>query len=100
MGTRKRAHFGCILAIAWVLLIVLGCGLGTVAVQQRVVQVPRLNASIGGVRVMAYTQAIRTRPPQYFFIVWVFTKTAAPPIRGAPPAERGRQLLQVPLKPD
>jgi hypothetical protein len=99
MGTRKRAHLGCTLAIAWVLLLVLACGLGTVAVQQRVVQVPRVNLSFGGVRVMAYTQTIRTRPPQYFYIIWVFTKTASP-IKGAPATERGEQLLQVQLKPD
>jgi hypothetical protein len=95
MRTRRLRQLGYALAIA-VLAIVLTCGLGGVAVYQRVVTLPRINTQIGRYRIAAYTYTIRTRPPQYLYIVWLFVQTDPLAVTGRP-IESGRQILQMRL---
>ena len=95
MRARRHRQIVCALAIACLLLL-LSCGTGVIAVYERAIVLPRTNVRLGPWRVMAYTQTIRTKPPQHFFIVWVFERPAQ--LGPSAPFESGRQLLQIALK--
>jgi len=95
MRTQRHKQLGCALAIACLILL-LSCGTGAIAVYQRAITMPRANIRLGPWRVMAYTQIIRTNPPQHFFIVWVFERPTQ--LGPSVPFESGHQLLQIALK--
>ena len=96
---RRLAHIGCTLAAIGFLAVALSCGVGTVAVHQRVVAPPRLEVQAMGYRVVAYPLWIRSNPPRYFYSVWLFS-TFYPARMGGRPVEQGQQILLLPLRAD
>ena len=94
---RRIARIGCAAATIGLLAIALSCGAGTLAVQQRVVAPPRLNLQLAGYRVVASPVTIRSKPPQYYYSVWLFVTTYPP---GSVRTEKGEQVLLVRLHTD
>ena len=87
-------------ALSLMLLIVGVVGLG-VGIRQGAVVPPDLNVSLSGLHIVAYTtDPIECRlylpcsgPSQDYYVVWVFSQTAADYVR-----ETGRRILTVPLQ--
>ena len=94
---RKRTMIGCSLAAIGLLVVLLTCSAGTLAVQRGNINPPRLNVRVGAYRVVTAPVTIRTRPPKRSYGVWLFV--SASPQRGLL-IETGQQVLLVPLSMD
>jgi hypothetical protein len=102
---RRQRQLGCVLAAAICLLPALACGLGSVAIQQRVVEAPPLDMSLGTIHIVAFAQtfacapqtpcppSLVSRQPRYY-VIWVLTPSEQPD--GT--REIVRQLVALPLR--
>jgi hypothetical protein len=103
---RQPRQLGCVLAAAICLLAALACGLGGVAVQQRVVEAPPIDVSLGTIHIVAFAQTFAcppqtpcpptpvSRPRPSHYVIWVLTRTEQPD--GT--REIVRQLVALPLR--
>jgi hypothetical protein len=103
---RRSRQLGCVLAAAICLLAALACGLGGVAVQQRLVEAPQIDVSLGTIHIVAFAQSFAcppqtpcpptpvSRPRPSHYVIWVLTRTEQPD--GT--REIVRQLVALPLR--
>jgi hypothetical protein len=92
---RRLIHIGCSVAAVVLLVLMLACGASAAAVHQRVVAPPRLNVQFVGYRIVASSVTIRSKPPKYYYSVWLFT-TSYPP--GGLRTEKGEQIMLLQLR--
>ena len=95
---QKVIRIGYMSAAIAMLVLILACGASAVAVHQRVVAPPRVNLQLAGYRLAAYPLTIRTKPPQYYYSIWLFV-TSYPP-GGTLPTEKGEQIMLLSLQSD
>jgi hypothetical protein len=106
MDTRQPRQLGCTLLAAFSLFVVLSCFLGSIAVQQRVVEAPQIDVSLGTIHIVAFAQTFAcppqtpcpptpvSRPRPSHYVIWVLTRTEQPD--GT--REIVRQLVALPLR--
>jgi hypothetical protein len=63
MIPRARWKFGCALASALLLLLVMSCFLSAAAIQRRAVPPPDIDLALGGVRIVGYATPRPSCPP-------------------------------------
>jgi hypothetical protein len=97
MRLRKLTSIGCALAGVCLLLTVLVCGAGAVAVHQQIIAPPNLNVQLGNYRMAGYPVTTGGAPPQQYYSIWLFVTTTGGGAR-AQPIERGEQIMLVPLR--
>jgi hypothetical protein len=93
---RKVIRIGYSLAAIVLLVLTLACGASAVAIHQRIVPAPRLTVQLAGYRVVASPVTIRSKPPRYFYSIWLFVTIYYP---GSPlPTEKGEQIMLLRLR--
>jgi hypothetical protein len=93
---QKVVRIGYSLAAIALLVLALACGASAAAVHQRVVPPPRLNIQLAGYRLIASPVTVRSRPPQYFYSVWLFSTTYYPGSNVR--TEKGEQIVLLRLR--
>ena len=92
---QKVIRIGSSVAAIVLLVLTLACGASALAVHQRIVAAPRLSVQLIGYRLVASPVTIRTKPPQYFYSVWLFVTTYHP--GSTLPTETGEQIMMLQL---
>jgi hypothetical protein len=95
---RKLIRIGYSVAAVILLILTLACGASTVAVHQRIVPPPRVSLELAGYRVVASPLTIRSKPPKYYYSVWLFVSGYYP--GSSLRTEKGEQILLLPLRAD
>jgi len=93
---QKVIRIGSSVAAIVLLILTLACGASAVAVHQRIVSPPRLNVELAGYRVVASPLTIRSKPPKYFYSVWLFVTTYHPVSKLR--TEKGEQIMLLQLQ--
>jgi hypothetical protein len=92
----KAIRIGYSLAGITLLVLTLACGASVAAIHQRVVPPPRLEVRFAGYRVFASPLTIRSKPPKYYYSVWLFVTSYQPGSRVG--TETGEQIMLLPLR--
>lgn len=93
---RKFIRIGYLLAAITLLVLILACGASVVAIHQRVVPAPRLNLELAGYRITGSPVTIRSKPPKYYYSVWLFITSYQPGSRVG--TETGEQIMLLQLQ--
>ena len=93
---QKIIRIGSLVAAIMLLVLALACGASAVAVHQRVVSPPRLSVQLAGYRVVASPLTIRSKPPKYFYSIWLFVTIYHP--GSTLRTETGEQIMLLQLR--
>jgi hypothetical protein len=92
----KAIRIGYTLAAITLLVLTLTCGAGAAAVHQGVILPPRLEVRFAGYRVSASPLTIRSKPPEYYYSIWLFVTSYRPDSNVG--TEKGEQILLLRLR--
>ena len=93
---QKLIRIGYSLAAMVLLVSALACGVSAVAVHQRILPPPRVTVQLAGYRVVASPVTIRSKPPKYYYSVWLFVTNYYP--GSSLRTEKGEQIMLLPLR--